>query len=122
MSKKFIVVVLAALTFWSGLISNATAAVVTTREAHSQLSRQGRISEVHTLLARAEVQQAMISMGVDPAQAKLRVASLSDLELAQLHGRLDTLPAGGILGLIGAVFVVLLILEVAGATDIFKKV
>jgi hypothetical protein len=33
------------------------------------------------------------------------------------------LPAGGsLLGLIGAVFVVLLILEVTGVIDIFKKV
>jgi hypothetical protein len=122
MSKKILTVVLAALLAWSGLVSTASATVVSTREAHSQMAQQGQAAGVQAVLARAEVQQAMVSMGVDPAQAQLRVASLSESELAQLQGQLDTLPAGGILSLIGAVFVVLLILEVTGVTDIFKKV
>ena len=50
------------------------------------------------------------------------MASLSDAELAQLEGRLQQLPAGGsALGLVGAVFLVLLILEITGVVDIFKK-
>ena len=64
----------------------------------------------------------MVDMGVDPLQAQLRVASLNPQELAQLQGHLDTLPAGGILAVIGVVFIVLLILELTGAVDIFKKV
>jgi len=54
-------------------------------------------------------------------QAQARVASLSDLELAQLDGQLDSLPAGGSLALVGAVFVVLMILEFTGVIDIFKR-
>jgi hypothetical protein len=115
-------VALAALVFCAGLVSTATAAIVTTQDAQSLQAREVRISEVQAVLARAEVQQAMVDMGVDPAQAQLRVASLSEAELAQLQGQLETLPAGGILGLIGAVFVILLILEVTGVVDIFKKV
>ena len=122
MSKKLVALVLASLLVWSGLVSTASGAVVSTRDAHVQMARQGQLAEVNAVLVRAEVRQAMIGMGVDPAQAQLRVASLSDSELAQLHGQLDTLPAGGILALIGAVFIVLLILEVTGATDIFRKV
>jgi hypothetical protein len=122
MLKKILTVALAALVFWAGLVSTATAAIVTTQDAQSLQAREVRISEVQAVLARAEVQQAMVDMGVDPAQAQLRVASLSEAELAQLQGQLETLPAGGILGLIGAVFVILLILEVTGVVDIFKKV
>jgi len=63
----------------------------------------------------------MIALGVDPGQARLRVSSLSDTELDQLAGELETLPAGGdILALIGAVFVVLLILELTGVINVFK--
>ena len=70
-----------------------------------------------------DVQQAMINIGVDPEQAAIRVASLDSGELAQLDAQLDSLPAGGsILALIGAVFVVLLILEVTGVTNVFTKV
>jgi hypothetical protein len=122
MSKKLLIVALAALVFWSGLVTTASAAVITVTDARILQTREGRISEVQAVLARTEVQQAMIDMGVDPAQAQLRVASLSESELSQLQGQLDTLPAGGILGLIGAVFVILLILELTGAVDIFKKV
>ena len=48
---------------------------------------------------------------------------LGEQELAQLQGQLEQLPAGGsLLALIGAVFVVLLILEVTGVINIFNKV
>jgi uncharacterized membrane protein (Fun14 family) len=41
----------------------------------------------------------------------------------QLSSQIESLPAGGdsVLVLIGAVFVVLLILELTGVIDIFKK-
>lgn len=122
MYRKTIAIVLAALVLWTGLVSTASAAVIATRDAQALLAHEARVSQVQAALARADVQQSMIGMGVDPAQAHLRVASLSEAELAQLQGQLDTLPAGGILGLIGAVFVILLILELTGAIDIFKKV
>jgi hypothetical protein len=122
MYKKPIAIILSAALVWSCLATTATAAVIATPEAVSMQAHQQRLDQVQVVLARAEVQQAMIDMGVDPAQARMRVASLNQQELAQLQGHLETLPAGGILGLIGAVFVVLLILEVTGVVDIFKKV
>jgi len=122
MYNRFIAKTLSALMLWATLLSGANAAVVTTREAVLLQGHQHRLAEVQAVLSRAEVQQAMIDMGVDPAQAGTRVASLSEQELADLHNNMETAPAGGILALIGAVFIVLLILEVTGVTDIFKKV
>ena len=115
-------ILLSTVLIWAGFAATATAAVVSTQDALAMEQRQDRIAQVHATLARKEVRQAMIELGVDPVQAQLRVASLSNQELAELGGRLDDLPAGGILGLIGAVFVVLLILEVTGVIDIFKKI
>jgi hypothetical protein len=62
-------------------------------------------------------------MGVQPEQAQLRVASLSDSELARLQSGLDNLPAGGdsILAVLGILFVVLLVLELTGIINIFHK-
>ena len=122
MFRKPIAIVLSAVLIWSGLVTSATAAVVSTRDAVSLQTHQQRVAEVQAGLARADVRQAMVEMGVDPLQAQMRVASLNEQELAQLQGHLDTLPAGGILEIIGLVFVVLLILELTGVTDIFKKV
>ncbi len=122
MSRKLIAIALSVCLIWSGLVASATAAVIDTAEAVSMQTQPQRVAAVQAVLARAQVQQAMVNMGVDPLQAHVRVAALNEQELAQLQGRLDTVPAGGILGLIGAVFIVLLILEVTGVIDIFKKV
>jgi hypothetical protein len=121
MYNKTIAMLCSVLLLWSALVTSANAAVVTTRDAMALQTHEQRLSEVQSVIARADVQQAMIDMGVDPAQASLRVASLSPTELADLHSNLESAPAGGILGLIGAVFLVLLILEVTGVIDIFKK-
>ena len=121
MYRKPIAIVLSAVLIWSGLVTSAAAAVIGTRDAVSLQNYEQRVAQVQAGLARADVQQAMIAMGVDPLQAQSRVASLNEQELAQLQGRLDAVPAGGILEVIGLVFVVLLILELTGAIDIFKK-
>jgi hypothetical protein len=62
-------------------------------------------------------------MGVDPADAMQRISSLPDQDLAKLAEQFESMPAGGdLLGVIGIVFVVLLILELTGVVDIFKKI
>jgi len=122
MYNRIIAKTLSALMLWATLLSGANAAVVTTREAVQLQGHEQRLAEVQAVLSRAEVRQAMVDMGVDPVQASTRVAALSEEELAGLHNNMETAPAGGILALIGAVFLVLLILEVTGVTDIFKKV
>ena len=122
MYRKPIAIFLSVALIWSGLTGSATAAVVSTGEAAAMESQRERLDSLQATLARADVQQTMVEMGVDPVQAQLRVAALNEQELAQLQSRIDAVPAGGILGLIGAVFIVLLILEVTGVIDIFKKV
>ena len=62
--------------------------------------------------------------GVNPADAKARVASLTDDEAAQLASKIDNLPAGGdgVGALIGAlliIFIVLLITDILGVTHVF---
>ena len=69
----------------------------------------------------------MVAFGVDPEEARARVASLSDREIGQIAGQIDRLPAGqGVLvALIGAalfVFLVLLITDLLGLTHVFPFV
>jgi len=121
MLRNSICLILSILLVISGLAAPAHAAVVGTGDALAMDAREARIADLQSELAREEVQHAMIALGVDPGQARLRVSSLSDTELDQLAGELETLPAGGdILALIGAVFVVLLILELTGVINVFK--
>lgn len=122
MFKKAIVSILVFCMIFTGTAANVSAAVISTRDALALDVRQELVSDVQARLARHDVQRVMIDLGVDPAQAQLRVNSLSDEELMELDAWIDSLPAGGsVLALIGAVFVVLLILELTGVIDIFKK-
>ncbi len=64
----------------------------------------------------------MIGLGVNPSDAQARVAALTDSELQALDQRIESMPAGGdVLAVIGIVFIVLLILELTGVINIFKK-
>lgn len=124
MLRKFVLApaLIVALVF-TGYTGSVSAAVISTQQALSAEVRAATETGVRTSLAREDVREAMQSMGVNPADAEGRLASLSDAELIQLQGELDKLPAGGsALAVIGVVFIVLLILELTGVTNIFNRV
>jgi multidrug resistance efflux pump len=74
-------------------------------------------------LDREDVRQQLVAMGVDPKAAQERVAALSDEEIQNLNGRVQSLPAGGdILGVAVLIFLVLLLTDILGYTDIFPFV
>lgn len=103
--------------------TTATAGVIGTAEYLSAADRAGQVASVQAALSRADVRVQLEALGVDPAAATLRVASLTDAELAEVATRLDSLPAGGdgVFAVIGILFIVLIILEWTGVIDIFKK-
>lgn len=71
------------------------------------------------LLDREEVRAKLEAHGVRAADVQARVAALTDDEAALLAGRIDELPAGGVVGLILTVFLVLLITDILGFTKVF---
>jgi hypothetical protein len=86
-------------------------------------AREAAMARIDAVLARAEVRGQLERYGVDSAAAQERVAALTDQELQTLANDLDNLPAGGdLLAVAGIVFLVLLILELVGVIDIFKKI
>ena len=79
--------------------------------------------QLNSLMARDDVREQLTRMGVDADQASERVAAMSDEEVRQLNGHLEELPAGGsILGAVLLIFVVFVITDMLGATDIFPFV
>ena len=73
---------------------------------------------------RSDVRQQLATLGVNPADAKARVAALTDDEAAQLAARVDSMPAGGdgLGALVGAavlIFLVLLLTDILGFTHVF---
>ncbi|AHE99764.1 PA2779 family protein [Thioalkalivibrio paradoxus] len=70
-----------------------------------------------------EVGAALERLGVDRADAEARIARLTDAEVAELHARLDALPAGaGALETVLIVLLVFVITDALGITDIFTFV
>jgi hypothetical protein len=76
---------------------------------------------VQTVLERGDVQAQLQANGVNPADVKARLAAMTDDEVAQLAGQMESLPAGGtdVLGFILVVFIILLITDILGFTKIF---
>lgn len=80
----------------------------------------GARAQVNAFFARDDVRQALTSQGVDADAALARVAAMSEVEVAQLAGRIDQAPAGGeVLGLLFTVFIVLLVTDILGVTKVF---
>ncbi len=107
-----------------GCIPAAHAEVIGTPAFSQTLTRDARIDKINGFLAQDSVRSQMIGLGVDPGDAQARVAALTDSELQALDQRIDSMPAGGdggLLAVIGVVFIVLLILELTGVINIFKK-
>jgi hypothetical protein len=120
---KTVAMLLAVTLGLTGVMHSASAAVVGTRTVMMQAERADTVARVQAAMDRESVQGQLVALGVDVAAAKARIASLSDAELQQLDGRLSELPAGaGLLEVVGIVFVVLLILELVGVIDIFKRI
>ena len=101
---------------FAALIDTETVMVsVRGREAQDQLKQ---------FLAREDVQAALIAHGIDPMEANRRIDALSDDEVIRIADQIDQLQAGGgaaevLLVIILALFLVLVILDLAGVTDVF---
>ena len=85
-----------------------------TTDAHQQLN---------DFLARDDIRAELVKLGVDPAAAKARVDALTAEEAALAAERMPDMPAGGnVVGAIVFIFLVLLITDLLGLTDVFPFV
>ena len=106
-----------------GFAQVAPAGVIGTAYMLDEHSRVASLSRIEVLLAREDVGRQLEAFGVDRATVVERLNGLSSAELMELEGQIESQVAGGdILAVIGIVFVVLLILELVGVTDIFKSI
>lgn len=85
---------------------------------------EGERAFVNEFMNRADVRKQFEAFGVNSDEAELRVAALSDSEVAQLAEQIKTSPAGqgaigGIIGAVVLIFIVLLITDLLGFTSVF---
>ena len=105
-----------------GFAQVAPAGMIGTAHMLQEETRAASLSRVEVFLARADVGRQLEAFGVEQAMVVERLNGLSTAELLELEGQLDSQVAGGdAIAIIGVVFLVLLILELVGVTDIFKS-
>jgi hypothetical protein len=105
-------------------VQSLFAAMIETEAVMSNLEVQADRAKVRAFMERRDVADILVARGIDPLEARARVDSLSDAEVQTIAAKIDELPAGGsILGslivIIIVAFLVLLITDMLGFTDIF---
>lgn len=123
MISKFVTVQLLVIFFTiSVLTPGARAAVIDTDAILYQHGDPAQV-ELQNFLAREDVGKLLIAYGVEPADVDRRITALTYNELDQLRRHINDMPAAGgeVLTIIGAVFLILIILELVGVTNVFSK-
>lgn len=105
----------------------AKAGMISTQALAAGANADNARARIEAMLERHEVHAQLIALGVDPQIAHDRVAALSDNEARSLAKHIDSLPAGGsalslIIGVGLFVFLVLLVTDILGFTDVFPFV
>lgn len=78
---------------------------------------------LEALLNRSDLAEQLEAAGVDRQQLLARVNALTDDEVAAINNQLDNVPAGGdIISTAVFIFLVLLVTDILGYTDIFPFV
>ncbi|WP_136799179.1 MULTISPECIES: PA2779 family protein [Desulfosediminicola] len=110
----------------SGSLPGAKAALISTHtmiESEKAQSTEATREQIREILTHDDVTQELVRLGVDPAKAEERIAALSPAELEQLQSRIGELPAGaGVIEVLGITFLVLLVLDLLGVTNVFSKI
>ena len=105
----------------------AQAALVGTDQLVAPSQAEADRARVAAFVAREDVRAEMRKMGVDPDEAKRRVAVMSDVEIQRFAAQIAQPPAGQsaigvIVGAVVLIFIVLLVTDLLGLTDVFPFV
>ncbi len=100
-------------------IGQATAGVFSSDQVIANQQHHYNKQQVLSLVDNAEVQNKLIELGVSPAEAKQRIANMTNQELEALNNEINDMPAGGIVSTIVTVLVVVAILDLMGITDVY---
>jgi hypothetical protein len=111
----------------SGPYQSALAAMIETESVVDSERVQNAREYLKTFLAREDVKSTLVSQGIDPREARSRIDSLTEEEARFVADHLDEMPAGGgffttLLIVVFLVFVILLVTDITGYTDIFPFV
>jgi len=126
--RKTVCLTLAICFTWLTIgFSGAEAKLVSTSQISEGVQARPDRERIKLFLEREDVQKQLEAWGLSKQEAKKRLANLTDEELATMARHLDQLPAGGngvgaVVGAVVLIFLVLLITDILGFTDVFPFV
>jgi hypothetical protein len=122
--KSTVALIMSLFIAWAGLVSSAaTAAVIDTEQMITQQQLASDKADMKQALAKGDVKERLLALGVSPEDVDSRIDSLTASELAMLQDKMDDMPAGsGALGLLALLVLIFFITDIIGVTDIFPFV
>ena len=124
-TQKHLARILAALMLFVGVQSaTVQAAMISTSDVIAKQTEQMNRAQVLELLNKQEAVDALTAMGIDPNTVEQRVNSMTADELQAFNQQVADMQAGGdsLLGVVVLVFVVLIVLDLLGTTNIFPAI
>jgi hypothetical protein len=125
--KAIAILVIVSFSTFCIISAPARARMINTDEIFKQSQYDLSRKSINTFLDRSEVQKYLVAWGISPEEAKARIDSLTDEEIENIASRIDNLPAGGdglgtIVGAALLIFIILLVTDILGFTDVFSFV
>lgn len=122
--QRLLARVLASMMIITGLLSaTAQATMVSTQELVAGAAQQTSRAQVLAILSQDEARDTLLQLGVNPADVEARVNSMSADELQAFSQQVADMQAGGsAIGVIVLVFVILIVLDLLGTTNIFPSI
>jgi hypothetical protein len=105
------------------LVPAVHAAMVGTQTELARAERAEQEQQIVDTLSRDKARETLAEYGVEPEQIQQRLSRLTDAEVQKLAKRTENLPAGqDVLGFVLGVILILVLLDLLGATDVFPAV
>ncbi|MES2527198.1 MAG: PA2779 family protein [Bdellovibrionota bacterium] len=106
--SRFVIALMISFTLTELPIMKAQAGLISTQEVYSDFNRVNGESTIHNFIARSDVKDKLIELGVDPMDAQKRISSLSDSDVKKLDMDIQKATIAGDIG--GILIIVLLVI------------
>lgn len=123
-AKRTLALILSGLMLSTSLLSAvAQAAVVSTGDVIQAETNRMTRDQLVQMLQKRKATESLQAMGIDPAMVQHRVQHMTADELQAFNQQVSKMEAGGdALGVVVLVFLILIVLDLLGATDIFPAI
>ena len=119
-SLQKLIAMLSSIALLSLTVTTTQAAIIGNDLIINQAVHSNAKTDLIQTVNRDDVKAQLLNMGVKPEDIISRIDLMTHEEITQLNEQIDELPAGGdLLGIILIIFIVFVITDVIGATDIF---